>query len=60
MKAAGERPLCFLKILVAGKWNIGQGYRKIHGLEDKDYSEYAIAFYNAKARNGKEYLFLKK
>ncbi len=47
-------------ILVANKGNIGQGYRKIPGLEDKDYSEFALKFHNAKTRNGKEYLFLKK
>jgi hypothetical protein len=47
-------------ILVANKGNIGRGYRKIPGLEDKDYSEFALKFHNAKTRNGKEYLFLKK
>ena len=47
-------------ILVANKGNIGQGYRKIPGLIDGDYSEFALKFHNAKTRNGKEYLFLKK
>ena len=40
--------------------NIGQGYRKIPGLEDKDYSEYGGVFSNAKSRNGQEYLHLQK
>ncbi len=46
--------------LVENKCNIGQGYRKIPGLEDKDYSEYGGIVENAKARNGQEYLHLKK
>ena len=46
--------------LVENKCNIGQGYRKIPGLEDKDYSEYGEIVNNAKSRNGQEYLHLKK
>ena len=48
------------KTLVDNKCNIGQGYRKIPGLEDKDYSEYGEIVNNAKSRNGQEYLHLKK
>jgi hypothetical protein len=46
--------------LVENKCNIGQGYRKIPGLEDKDYSEFGEIVNNAKSRNGQEYLHLKK
>ncbi|MBQ7566979.1 MAG: FAD-dependent oxidoreductase [Oscillospiraceae bacterium] len=37
------------RILIAHKCNIGQGFRKIPGIEDGDYSEYAIEH---RARNG--------
>lgn len=37
------------RILIAHKCNLGQGYRKIPGIEDGDYAAYAI---NHRARNG--------
>ncbi|MBR6792900.1 MAG: FAD-dependent oxidoreductase [Clostridia bacterium] len=47
------------RVLVANKCNIGQGYRKIASLEDKDYSEFAVSV-ERKNQNGWEYLGLKK
>ena len=48
------------KILVANKCNIGQGFRKIPGLEDRDYSEFAVTLGDPKKRNGGESSFFRK